>query len=327
MKYNKFLADYTIYLALSFLAIIFAYNFAFYVVQSSPEISTKGKAFAQRKTSALVNVTISSSTFIDQPVTINQGDSVKWTNNDTTQHSIVFENNVFNPSPMLGQGGTFTHVFNTPGIFNYYCSPHTAMTGTIIVNALPTPTPTPINTPTPTKVVKTPTSIKATATPTKTLTPTTNTNQVNTTQTPSPALTVTPSESLVKALTKTVTVKVTDISGKPIQGAAVTLNSKTVLTDSSGLAEFMEIEEGQHKAVVEYENKKFEKNVNLSPGIDQELEVKVQNNTSKAPNRNPAFLIVSLVMVLISAACLGIFLYLYKVRKSTDSNFKEEGDY
>jgi plastocyanin len=75
--------------------------------------------------------------FISASRTIAAGTKINWTNKENTTHSVVRgtqgnPNGIFN-SGDLGSGGSFSYTFNTAGTFNYYCSHHTYMTGTIIV--------------------------------------------------------------------------------------------------------------------------------------------------------------------------------------------------
>src|SRR5262245_61638544 len=73
--------------------------------------------------------------FNPTPLTINQGDTVVWTNNaDGIYHDTVGEG-VWS-SALLAPGQSFSFQFNTPGVYDYYCTPHRAlMTGRIIVQA------------------------------------------------------------------------------------------------------------------------------------------------------------------------------------------------
>lgn len=68
--------------------------------------------------------------FSPETLTIKTGDTVEWKNNDSTIHTIVFDNL---KSDSINQGGTYTHTFDTAGTFNYICGVHPSMKGTIIV--------------------------------------------------------------------------------------------------------------------------------------------------------------------------------------------------
>ena len=90
-------------------------------------------------------VNIESFAFQPQNVTISVGSTVQWTNLDQTPHDSYSEGNW--ESGLLGQGQSFSFTFNTEGTYNYYCTPHPWMTGTITVIGGCTPTvPPPTNT-------------------------------------------------------------------------------------------------------------------------------------------------------------------------------------
>jgi plastocyanin len=89
-------------------------------------------------------VTATSYQFAPRDVTIDQGESVTWTNAGGS-HNVVIEAEGFEqPSPPAPPGAPnwpVTHTFNTPGTFTYYCRPHQGlgMTGTVTVNPAPPP--------------------------------------------------------------------------------------------------------------------------------------------------------------------------------------------
>ncbi|MDQ6654959.1 MAG: multicopper oxidase domain-containing protein, partial [Verrucomicrobiota bacterium] len=118
-----------------------------------------------------VNVGQGGSSFSPSAVSIQAGDSVKWTwvgnNHSVTSGPANNPNGLFD-SNNHNTGYTFTYTFPATGSYPYYCRVHGAMmTGTVTVTAA-TPTPTPTATPSPT-VTPTPT---ATPTPTPTPVPT-----------------------------------------------------------------------------------------------------------------------------------------------------------
>jgi plastocyanin len=78
------------------------------------------------------NVNISNYSFNPEKMTINAGDTVVWTNNDSVVHPIVSGSSELQ-SGQLAQGKTYSHTFSTPGTYNYHCSIHLTMTGTITV--------------------------------------------------------------------------------------------------------------------------------------------------------------------------------------------------
>jgi plastocyanin len=76
------------------------------------------------------NITIKNFTFIPGLLIIKAGDTVTWTNNDSTAHKI--KSDTFN-SAVLNPGDTFKNTFSTHGTYNYSCAIHPSMIGQIIV--------------------------------------------------------------------------------------------------------------------------------------------------------------------------------------------------
>ena len=71
--------------------------------------------------------------FSPMEITIQAGESVTWTNQDIVPHTATSGNpgdedlGAIFRSASLGQGGTFTHTFNDPGEFVYFCEVHPGM--------------------------------------------------------------------------------------------------------------------------------------------------------------------------------------------------------
>jgi len=79
------------------------------------------------------NIDISNFAFSPATLNIKKGDTVIWTNSDTVPHTIAGDSGTELESDQLSKGQTYTHTFNTAGTFNYHCSIHKSMTGTITV--------------------------------------------------------------------------------------------------------------------------------------------------------------------------------------------------
>jgi plastocyanin len=77
-------------------------------------------------------VTIQNYAFNPKTLTISVGGNVTWTNKDGVDHTVVSDTGVFQSGP-LGNGQSYTHQFTTPGTYNYSCTIHPSMHGTIIV--------------------------------------------------------------------------------------------------------------------------------------------------------------------------------------------------
>jgi len=71
------------------------------------------------------------SSFSPGSVTVAVGGTVTWTNKDVTTHTTTNSAGAWNQS--LAPGGTFSRVFPTAGSFDYRCTIHPTMAGTITV--------------------------------------------------------------------------------------------------------------------------------------------------------------------------------------------------
>ncbi|MFY9965269.1 MAG: plastocyanin/azurin family copper-binding protein [Nitrososphaeraceae archaeon] len=85
--------------------------------------------------------TLTDTSFQPNPVNVKVGDTVRWTNNDNTIHTVIEGNPATGgeveggfASEILGPGVTFEHTFNQTGTFEYYCNLHPNMVGTVIVS-------------------------------------------------------------------------------------------------------------------------------------------------------------------------------------------------
>ena len=86
--------------------------------------------------SATTTVQIKRAGFSPASVTINQGDSVTWTNTDSINHQVVSNSGSF-ASPILKPGKSWTRQFNVGGTFHYHESLHPALKGTVVVRGAP----------------------------------------------------------------------------------------------------------------------------------------------------------------------------------------------
>jgi len=79
-------------------------------------------------------VTIDNFPFAPQRVTVKAGTTVTWINGDDIPHTIASTAKAFR-SKVLDTDDKFSFTFATPGAFEYFCSLHPHMTGTIVVEA------------------------------------------------------------------------------------------------------------------------------------------------------------------------------------------------
>ena len=76
--------------------------------------------------------TINNFAFAPGGLTIPAGSKVTWTNQQSVAHTVVSDTGSFS-SPVLTDGSTYSVTLNTPGTYNYHCSIHPFMKGTITV--------------------------------------------------------------------------------------------------------------------------------------------------------------------------------------------------
>ena len=79
-----------------------------------------------------VEVKIDNFTFAPQRVTVKAGTTVTWTNEDDIPHTVVANQKAFK-SKVLDTDDKYTFTFTTAGTYDYFCSLHPHMTGTIVV--------------------------------------------------------------------------------------------------------------------------------------------------------------------------------------------------
>lgn len=77
-------------------------------------------------------VSISNFKFNPATLTVPVGATVTWTNQDEEPHSVAGKDGSFH-SPGMDTHGTYSFTFTTPGSYDYICSIHPFMTGTVVV--------------------------------------------------------------------------------------------------------------------------------------------------------------------------------------------------
>ena len=70
--------------------------------------------------------------FNPTPRTVSAGTEVTWINRDDVPHIIVDTKGTFS-SRVLDTNQRYSHRFATAGTYNYFCSIHPKMTGTVVV--------------------------------------------------------------------------------------------------------------------------------------------------------------------------------------------------
>ena len=79
-------------------------------------------------------VKIDNFAFAPQRIVVQAGTTVTWINADDAPHTVASSTKVFK-SGALDTEDKFSFTFATPGTYEYFCSLHPHMTGTVVVEA------------------------------------------------------------------------------------------------------------------------------------------------------------------------------------------------
>jgi amicyanin len=101
---------------------------------SVPTPAAAPGATAPQAPAAMADVGIDNFKFTPAALTVKVGTTVVWTNKDAIAHTVNFMTGAIN-SNVLNQNGQFSHTFATPGTYDYICSIHPFMHGSVTVTA------------------------------------------------------------------------------------------------------------------------------------------------------------------------------------------------
>jgi amicyanin len=79
-----------------------------------------------------VSVSIAGLAFVPASVSVTPGSTVTWVNNDASGHDVTLSDGSFGSST-LSKGDAYSAQFPSSGTFNYICSIHPFMHGTVVV--------------------------------------------------------------------------------------------------------------------------------------------------------------------------------------------------
>ena len=99
---------------------------------TSATASTTDDSVTNSTDDGSVIVTIKGFKFAPDPITVSVEDSVTWTNEDPVGHTVTARDASFKTG-MFFPDDSATVTFATAGTFQYFCSAHPEMTGTVIV--------------------------------------------------------------------------------------------------------------------------------------------------------------------------------------------------
>jgi 3',5'-cyclic-AMP phosphodiesterase len=99
---------------------------------NSPIAITDLPLEAERTVSGRQDVAVDNFSFAPTVASVPVGGTVRWTNRDDVPHVIMSSDKKFK-SPVLDTDQQFSHAFDAPGTYDYFCSLHPKMTGRISV--------------------------------------------------------------------------------------------------------------------------------------------------------------------------------------------------
>jgi LPXTG-motif cell wall-anchored protein len=102
--------------------------------EEQTEPATAPRAAPKAHAAGSQSVPIQGFAFKPATVTVNEGDTVTWTNQDTAPHTATASDGSFDTGS-LKKGASGSHTFSQAGSFAYICSIHPNMKGTVVVKA------------------------------------------------------------------------------------------------------------------------------------------------------------------------------------------------
>ena len=105
---------------------------------TSPAAAANGSVVTTAGAAGSGAVTVRQFQFMPAELPVKAGTTVTWTNQDDILHTATSgatpgtADGKFD-GPMDGRGKSFSHVFDQPGRYPYFCNRHTSMTGTVVV--------------------------------------------------------------------------------------------------------------------------------------------------------------------------------------------------
>jgi len=90
-----------------------------------------GQASSDNDSVSTNSVSISNFSFAPANITVKAGSTITFTNRESVAHTITADDGKFDQQ--VNPGKTTTVMINDPGAYDYHCSIHPSMKGTIIV--------------------------------------------------------------------------------------------------------------------------------------------------------------------------------------------------
>lgn len=77
---------------------------------------------------------IKNASYLQPRIEVTVGTTVEWTNSDPLPHTVTAVDKRFD-SGLIQPSKTYRHTFTRPGTYNFFCTPHPFMKGTVVVRA------------------------------------------------------------------------------------------------------------------------------------------------------------------------------------------------
>lgn len=103
-----------------------------YGTPSAPSRTEPAPAGSTTVTIVTGSSTLTNTAFAPNPLTVSIGTTVSWLNNDNATHTSSANDGAWGSSS-LAPGSRFNFTFNSAGTFEYHCSIHPNMVGTVVV--------------------------------------------------------------------------------------------------------------------------------------------------------------------------------------------------
>ncbi|MDQ3668773.1 MAG: cupredoxin domain-containing protein [Actinomycetota bacterium] len=102
---------------------------------SSTEAKTTGKETAQAEPAGSKGerVVMAGIAFRPKTITVSLNTTVRWTNEDTAQHTVTSKEGTELQSELLNKDGKYETTFKKPGTYHYFCKVHPFMEAVVVV--------------------------------------------------------------------------------------------------------------------------------------------------------------------------------------------------
>ncbi len=100
--------------------------------RSTPAPRRTAPSAAPKQAPRVVKAGIKNTSYLQPRLQVTVGTTIEWTNNDPMPHTVTSTNRSFD-SGLINPGKTWRHTFTKAGTFNFFCTPHPFMKGTVVV--------------------------------------------------------------------------------------------------------------------------------------------------------------------------------------------------